>query len=69
MITYDEDDHTRRNRDAATANTIAAALSERFGGYLRLRTRYRLAHDAIDQARAEAEPMQRRDQAFEGGHQ
>lgn len=69
MTDLDEDDHTRRNRDAIAANAIAQALSERFGGLGRFRTRYRLAHEAIDQARAEAEPIQRHIRESEGGPQ
>lgn len=55
----DEDAHTRLTRDNIAANAIAQALSERFGGLVRFGTRYRLAHEAIEQARAEVEPIQR----------
>jgi cell fate (sporulation/competence/biofilm development) regulator YlbF (YheA/YmcA/DUF963 family) len=59
-----EDAHTRLTRDNIAANAIAQALSERFG-LVRHSTRYRLAHEAIDQARAEVEPIQRRLREFD----
>jgi hypothetical protein len=60
----DEDDHTRLTRDAIAANAIARALCERFG-YVRLSTRYSIACEAIAQARADAEPIQRSVREFE----
>lgn len=59
----DEDEPTRRNRDAVCANRIATALNERFG-YVPLSLRYRLADEAIRAARAETEPVQRQIREF-----
>lgn len=60
----DEDDQTRRSRDAICANAIARALNERYG-FVPLHVRYGLADEAILAARAEVEPVQRMIREFD----
>lgn len=54
-MTAAEEPRAYRPEDAHTANVIAKALADHIG-YLRLSDRYRIAHDAIEQARAVALP-------------